>query len=113
MGKASVLKAPVITEKSMAATAGNLYTFEVEKDATKHQIKKAVEKIFGVDVLQVRTISLKGKRRRTGRYSFEVPGKKKAIIKVESSQKIEGFGETPAQTAPAAKKSKEKKEEKA
>jgi len=114
MAKA-VLKAPIVTEKGMAGVSLGRYAFEVEKSATKTQIKKAVEKIFGVDVLQVRTISLPGKRRKMGRHFFQVPGKKKAIVQVGAGQKIDVFGEAPTQAGPPAKPKpgKEKKEEKA
>lgn len=109
----TVLKAPVVTEKAMAQASLGCYAFEVEKNATKTQIKKAVQQAFGVDVLRVRTISLPGKRRKMGRHFFQVSGKKKAIIQVGAGQKIDVFGEGPAQTAPPAKPGKEKKEEKA
>jgi len=107
----TVLKAPIITEKSMAKAGLGRYTFEVEKGATKPQIKKAVQQAFGVDVLGVWTVSLAGKKRRMGRRFFETPGKKKAVVQIDPSQKIEGFGEAPVQAAPT-KVSKEKKEEK-
>lgn len=72
---------PVVTEKSMKATAENCYTFKVDRKATKNQIKKAVEDKFKVNVIKVRTINIKKKKKR-----------KKAIVKIKEGQKIEGFG---------------------
>ena len=110
----TVLKAPVVTEKAMADAPLGRYAFEVEKNATKTQIKKAVQQAFGVDVLRVRTISLPGKRRKMGKHFYQVSGKKKAIIQVGAGQKIDVFGEAPAQAGSPAKPKpgKEKKEEK-
>ena len=59
-----VILAPVITEKSMAATADRKYTFKVAKNAEKVEIAKAVEKQFGVKVAKVNTISMHGRLRR-------------------------------------------------
>lgn len=72
---------PVVTEKSMEATAKNCYTFKVDRKAAKNQIKKAVEDKFKVNVIKVRTINVKKKKKR-----------KKAIVKIKEGQKIEGFG---------------------
>ena len=60
---------PIITEKSMAGVATEKkYTFKVDKKATKIQIAKAVEEIFGVNVAKVNTVSVRGRMRRQGRY---------------------------------------------
>ena len=61
-----IIKRPVITEKSMAETAGKKYTFEVAKDANKIEIAKAVEEIFGVKVASVNTINMPAKAKRLG-----------------------------------------------
>lgn len=61
----SILRAPLISEKSTAASENSVVTFKVMPDATKEEIKAAVEKIFGVEVLAVRTLNYMGKTRRT------------------------------------------------
>ena len=59
-----IIIAPVITEKSMAERQNNVYTFKVAKDATKDEIKFAVEEAFKVSVKKVNTLNTKAKRRR-------------------------------------------------
>ncbi len=89
----TTLKKPIITEKSMKAVAMNRYTFEVPRLASKGQIKKAVEDIFSVEVIKVRTIRLARKRRRVGKTRREIRGpiKKKAIVEIKEGQKIDVF----------------------
>jgi large subunit ribosomal protein L23 len=62
-----VLIAPVVSEKSYGLLEDNVYTFTVAPDATKPQIKQAVESIFEVTVLKVNTLNRKGKRKRNRR----------------------------------------------
>ncbi len=63
-----IIKKPVVTEKSLALANGeNIYTFEVAVDATKHQVKEAVEGLFSVNVTRIRTIINKPVPKRTGR----------------------------------------------
>lgn len=93
MTLAYILKRPIITEKSMSESAQNRYTFEVDKKASKGQIKKVVEEIFAVEVLSVKTAKIAGKRRRVGKFRREVrrADRKKAIIEVKQGQKIDLF----------------------
>ena len=63
-----IIRRPVITEQSMADTENKKYVFEVSKDATKIEIAKAVEEIFGVKVIKVNTLNMQGKVKRTGRF---------------------------------------------
>lgn len=84
-----IIIAPVITEKSMANRQNNVYTFKVVKDATKTDIKKAVEEAFKVSVKSVNTLNTKSKRRRVGRYSGRTKTYKKAIVTLESGSSIE------------------------
>lgn len=86
---ADVIIAPVITEKSMANRQNNVYTFKVAKDATKTEIKKAVEEAFKVEVLNVNTLNTKSKRRRVGRYTGKTKTYKKAIVTLKSGSSIE------------------------
>ncbi|HEX2140904.1 MAG TPA: 50S ribosomal protein L23 [Candidatus Limnocylindria bacterium] len=87
-----VLIRPVISEKSVAETERNNYTFAVAKDANKYQIKAAVEAEFKVNVLDVRVMSVKPKQKRRGRRQMgTVPGWRKAVVTIAAGQKIELF----------------------
>ncbi|HHX56350.1 MAG TPA: 50S ribosomal protein L23 [Clostridiales bacterium] len=88
-----VILEPVITESSMALMAEKKYVFLVHPDATKNQIREAVEKLFeGTKVEKVNTMNLQGKTRRRG-YTFgKTAKKKKAIVQLtEESADIEIF----------------------
>ncbi|WP_296115133.1 50S ribosomal protein L23 [uncultured Anaerococcus sp.] len=88
-----IIKRPIITEKSMEMLDENKYTFEVDKNANKPEIKEAIEAIFeGVKVKKVRTMNYTGKQVRT-RYGYgERADWKKAIVELtEDSQAIEYF----------------------
>lgn len=84
-----IIIAPVITEKSMAARESGIYTFKVVKNATKTDIKHAVEKAFGVTVKSVNTLNTKSKRRRVGKYAGKTKTYKKAIVTLASGSSIE------------------------
>ncbi|MCD7826276.1 MAG: 50S ribosomal protein L23 [Clostridiaceae bacterium] len=88
-----IIKKPIITEKSMAAMEEKKYTFSVHPDATKTQIKEAVEKLFeGTKVAGVNTMNLQGKTRRRGRTFGKTAKTKKAIVQLtEDSKEIEIF----------------------
>ena len=75
-----ILRKPVVTEKSTLLQEEGRYTFEVAPSATKHQIKRAVEEAFGVEVLSVNTMNVRGKTRRFGPRTSVGPAKKKAIV---------------------------------
>lgn len=83
---------PVITEKSMAGIADKKYTFKVAKDANKLEIADAVEELFKVTVAKVNTVSMRGKKRRMGRYEGKTASWKKAIVTLKKDSKsIEFF----------------------
>ncbi len=88
-----VILRPVVTEKSMTAMAEKKYTFYVHPDATKSQIKEAVEKMFeGTKVARVNTMNLDGKKRRRGMVFGRTAQKKKAIVQLtEESADIQIF----------------------
>ena len=89
-----IIKRPIITEKSMAATAEKKYTFEVAKDANKIEIAKAVEEIFGVKVAKVNTLNVQGKIKRTGRYpAGRTASWKKAMVTLTADSKTIEFFE--------------------
>ena len=87
-----IILAPIITEKAVAALGLKKYTFRVEKSANKIEIARAAEEIFGVKVLKVNTISMKGHLRRQGRHEGYTSDWKKAIVTLtEDSKTIEFF----------------------
>lgn len=74
---------PIITEKSNVEMQAGKYTFEVNKKATKVDVKRAVEKIFNVKVLKVNTINVSGKEKRVGRNIGKTADWKKAIVSID------------------------------
>ena len=87
-----IILRPIITENSMGATALKKYTFKVAKDATKIDIKRAVEELFDVEVAKVNTMNVRGRQRRQGRFVGTTPSWKKAIVTLtEDSKSIELF----------------------
>ena len=83
---------PVLTEKSYAGIQSKKYVFEVDKRATKSQIKNAVEKIFDVKVEKVNTVNVQGKLKRQGRTQGYTADYKKAYVKLTADSKsIEFF----------------------
>lgn len=82
---------PVVTEASMDALRHGKYTFRVMKTANKHEIKDAVEEIFGVKVDKVNTIHVPGKTRRMGRNEGTTPSWKKAIVTLAKGSKTIPF----------------------
>jgi len=87
----SIIKSPVITEKSTAKTAEGKVVFWVDVDANKNDIKSAVEKIFNVKVLDVNTNRVPGKMKRMGKHAGQKPTRKKAYISLREGDKIEIF----------------------
>lgn len=86
-----IIKKPLLSEKSYDGIATKKYTFEVAKEATKTQIKAAVEEIFGVKVKKVNTINYEGKLKRMGRTEGRRPSFKKAIVQLTSDSKTIEF----------------------
>ncbi len=89
-----VLKRPLITEKGTDRQAMlNKYTFEVQPDANKNQIKEAVQVAFKVTVTDVHTMNVRGKMRRVGKNRGQRSDWKKAIVTVAPGQSITDFFE--------------------
>ena len=87
-----VIIKPVVSERSMDDAAMKKYTFKVDKNANKTQIKKAVEEIFGVEVEKVNVMNVNGKLKRMGRTTGMTASSKKAIVTLtEGSKEIEFF----------------------
>ena len=80
-----IILAPVVTEKSSSEIAEGKYTFKVNKKATKIDIKRAVEKLFEVKVLNVNTMTVKGKEKRVGRNVGKTSDWKKAIVTIDTN----------------------------
>lgn len=84
-----ILKTPQVTEKATDLTKENQYVFKVFPKANKVEIKKAVNQLYGVEVLDVKIIKVPAKKRRLGRISGWRKGYKKAIVKIKKGHKIE------------------------
>ena len=88
-----VLKKPVFTEKSMTLQEENKYTFDVDVNANKIEIKQAVEAMFDVKVESVNVMNIKPKTKRVGRYEGKTNRRRKAIVKLAEGSTINYFGE--------------------
>lgn len=88
-----VIKRPIMTEKSAAQASRSKYTWEVSERASKREIGQAVEKLFGVTVLDVTTANVKGKAVRAGRRRTISKNSdwKKAVVTLKEGDKIELF----------------------
>jgi large subunit ribosomal protein L23 len=87
-----VIKRPVVTEKStIQKEAANQITFEVHVDANKIEIRKAVEALFKVKVIEVRTSNMEGKKKRVGKSIGKRSDWKKAVVRLKPGDKIEFF----------------------
>ena len=96
---------PLITEKTMAEAARNKFAFKVELKATKTEIKSAVQKAFGVNVISIQTSTVPGKHYRTGkrfRYAYKSDWKK-AMVTLKAGQKIDLFDVRETETAEVEK----------
>ncbi len=87
-----VLLAPVVSEKSYSLLDQNKYTFVVDRDSNKTEIKIAVEQVFNVKVTSVNTLNRAGKRRRTRSGWGTRPDTKRAVVSVAEGQRIDIFG---------------------
>ena len=89
-----VLKKPVLTEKSMTLQAEeNKYTFDVDVNANKIEIRQAVEAMFDVKVESVNVINVRPKSKRVGKYEGKTNRRRKAIVKLAEGSEIGYFGE--------------------
>ncbi|WP_419918679.1 50S ribosomal protein L23 [Candidatus Poriferisocius sp.] len=88
-----IVLAPVVSEKSYELLESNVYTFKVHPDASKPEIKDAVESLFDVTVLKVNTMNRKGKRRRNRRKATfgRRPDIKRALVTLAEGDQIEVF----------------------
>jgi len=92
MDNTTIIIKPLITEKSdHLRTTRNAYTFEVHPEANKHQIRQAVEELYSVKVLDVRTMNRKGKPRRTRYRMSRTKAHKRAIVVLAPEYRIDLF----------------------
>jgi large subunit ribosomal protein L23 len=87
----SVVIRPIVSEKSYELLAANKYTFRVHPRAHKTQVRQAVEEVFGVRVLDVRTMTVKPKPKRRGYTSGKTREWKKAVVQLHPDDHIELF----------------------
>ncbi|MDP8255540.1 MAG: 50S ribosomal protein L23 [Candidatus Alcyoniella australis] len=87
-----VIRRPVITEKTnLAKDSANQFVFEVMRDANKVEIRKAVEELFNVTVVDVQTMVINGKTKRVGRNMGKRKTWKKALVKLAAGETIDFF----------------------
>ena len=91
MEHTKIIISPVVSEKSYVLAANDKYTFRVHPDAHKTQIRQAVEALFDVNVVEVRTLSVKSKPKRRGHTSGRTRQWKKAIVQIQDGQSIPVF----------------------
>jgi large subunit ribosomal protein L23 len=91
MDHTQVIIRPVVSEKSYVLSAADRYTFRVHADAHKTQIRQAVEELFDVHVVEVRTLSVKSKPKRRGSTSGRTRRWKKAIVQIRPGESIPVF----------------------
>lgn len=84
-----ILLAPVVTEKSQALAAKNVFVFKVDRKSNKTQIKQVVEKKFGVKVESVNTMNVITKKKKVGKYAGRTNAYKKAYVKLTEGSKLE------------------------
>ena len=91
MDHTQVIIRPVVSEKTYVLSAANRYTFRVHPDAHKTHIRQAVEALFDVHVVEVRTMSVKPKPKRRGITSGQTRAWKKAIVQLREGENIPIF----------------------
>ena len=102
---------PIMTEKTYADVATGKYTFEVAKDATKVDIKNAVESLFSVKVLKVNTLNYDGKSTRVGVHQGLTAALKKAVVQIDTNPADEKYLAKGGKATKSSKKYKTEIEE--
>ncbi|KRM86884.1 50S ribosomal protein L23 [Lacticaseibacillus thailandensis] len=87
MDARDIILRPIITEQSTAEMDNRKYTFEVNLNADKTQVKRAVEEIFGASVKNVNIANVRGKKKRQGRYEGMTRRRRKAIVTLNADSK--------------------------
>ena len=102
-----IIEKPIITEKSNDQLQEGKYTFKVNKNATKVEIAKAVEKLFEVKVLKVNTMKVNGKKKRVRYKEGKTPDWKKAIVTIDTNPQEETYLTKGGKEAKTTKKYKD------
>ncbi|MBT3816991.1 MAG: 50S ribosomal protein L23 [Candidatus Magasanikbacteria bacterium] len=84
-----ILKKPVLSEKTTSQESGGQYTFIVDKDANKIEVKKAIEQVYGVRPAKVNMIWVEGKRKQSGKFTGRRSDYKKAIVSLPKGKRID------------------------
>jgi len=88
----SIIRRPLITEKALTTReVQGALVFEVAANASKTEVKQAVERLFKVKVASIRTVSVVGKERRRGKFSGYLPDWKKAYVRLKAGEKVPDF----------------------
>ena len=88
----NVIRRPLITEKALKTRElQGALVFEVAANASKNEVKQAVEQLFNVKVAAVRTVNVEGKERRQGRFAGYLPDWKKAYVRLKAGEKVPDF----------------------
>jgi large subunit ribosomal protein L23 len=87
------IRKPIISEKSVQLGDLNKYIFEVSPRSTKHSVAESVRTTFGVEVVDVNMINLRGKEKRAGRRTYMRPNIRKAIVTLKKGSRIAMFEE--------------------
>ncbi|GGK41297.1 50S ribosomal protein L23 [Deinococcus malanensis] len=88
MSHYDIIQKPVISEKAYAGMERGVYSFWVSPNATKTDIKSAIQKAFDVTVVGISTMNVRGKRKRVGRFIGQRADRKKAIVRLAEGQTI-------------------------
>ena len=107
----NIIIKPIVTERSSMGLQEGKYTFKVNKKATKVEIAKAVEKLFGVKVVKVNTMNVKGKEKRVGRSVGMTSSWKKAIVSIDTNPNEMKYQAKGGKEVKVAKKYKDSIEE--
>jgi large subunit ribosomal protein L23 len=91
MDPSQIVLAPIVSEKSYAASTRGTYTFKVHPDAHKTQIRQAIEEMFEVKVQRVNVVKVAAKPKRRGMFRGSRPGWKKAVVQLRAGDTIEIF----------------------
>lgn len=89
MSPHDVLLRPVLSEKAVGEIESGKYAFFVHPDASRTQVKDAVERVFNVNVLKVNVSNVRGKTKRLGKYAGRTAARKKALVTLAAGQRIQ------------------------
>ncbi len=92
MKQTEIIRRAIVTEKTtLLRESGQIIVFEVARDATKVDVKRAVESLLGAKVAEVRTVTAHGKVKRQGQFSGRRPDWKKAYVRLKAGEQVPDF----------------------